>query len=164
MGARSDGGDPGRPRPAWRRRLRRPWVPAVLLIVLFVLIAVVPRHSLQSRTLPPGRWGATIRCLERNTSFRVTAYGTDRAPERTTTTIAVQANLGHQTLAELRRTAGAAAARAIVRANRFGELRRADYRTDGPIVWAFVESGGPPKFASDSGERTLIDTCVGNPR
>ncbi len=89
-------------RPAWRRRMRRPWVPLGLLVLLFILIAVVPRRNLHSRTLPPGGWGATIRCLEHNTSFRVTAFGTDLAPERATTTIAVQTNLGHHTLAELR--------------------------------------------------------------
>lgn len=160
------GGDPGDPRRSgWRRRMRRPWVPLGLLVLLAVLIAVLPRHSLQSRTLPPGRWGATIRCLERNTSFRVSAFGTGRAPERSTTTIAVaRSNLGHRTLAELRQAASPAAAREVASANRFGEVARADYRTDGRIVWAYVEGGTPPRLLANAGERALIDACVRNPR
>ena len=158
-----DVAEPEDQRPAWRRRARRPWVPLGLLVLLFVLIAVVPRGSLHSRTLPPGRWGAAIRCLEHKTSFRVTAFGTDVAPDRSTTTIAVETNLGHHQLAELRRTPSATAARAIVRANRFGEIERADYHTDGPIVWGYVQSGAPSRFVANAGERTLIDACVRNP-
>ena len=151
------------PRPAWRRRMRRPWVPLGLLVLLFILIAVVPRQSLHSRTLPPGRWGATIHCLENNDNFRVAAFGTDRAPERGTTTVAVQTNLGHHTLAELRQTASAAAAQQVVRANRFGEVERADYHTDGRIVWAYSQSGAPSRFVANGGERALISACVSDP-
>jgi hypothetical protein len=150
-------------RPAWRRRMRRPWVPLGLLVLLFILIAVVPRRNLHSRTLPPGGWGATIRCLESKTSFRVTAFGTDVAPERATTTIAVQTNLAHHTLAELRQTPSAAAARAVARRNGFGELDRSGYRTDGRIVWAYDQSGGAPNFTVNAGERALIDACVRTP-
>lgn len=150
-------------RPAWRRRMRRPWVPLGLLVLLFILIAVVPRRNLRSRTLPPGGWGLAIGCLERNTSFRVTAFGTSVAPERATTTIAVQTNLGHHTLAELRQAPSAAAARAVARTNRFGELEGDTYHTDGRIVWAYVQSGGAANFVANAGDRALIDACVRNP-
>ena len=150
-------------RPAWRRRMRRPWVPLGLLVLLFILIAVVPRHNPRSRTLPPGGWGATIRCLERNTSFRVVAFGTGVAPERATTTIAVQTNLAHHTLAVLRQTPSSTAARAVERRNGFGELDRSTYHTDGRIVWAYDESGGAPSFTVNAGERALIDACVRTP-
>jgi hypothetical protein len=150
-------------RPAWRRRMRRPWVPLGLLVLLFILIAVVPRRNFHSRTLPPGGWGATIRCLEHNTSFRVTAFGTDVAPERATTTIAVQTNLGHHTLAELRQAPTAAAARAVVSGNHFGEVERSAYHIDGRIVWAYVQSGGAANFVANAGDRALIDACVRNP-
>jgi hypothetical protein len=150
-------------RPAWRRRMRRPWVPLGLLVLLFALIAVVPRRNLHSRTLPPGGWGATIRCLEHNTSFRVTAFGTSVAPDRATTTIAVQTNLGHHTLAELRQAPSAAGARAVARTNRFGELGGGSYHTDGRIVWAYVQSGGAANFVANAGDRALIDACVRNP-
>jgi hypothetical protein len=150
-------------RPAWRRRMRRPWVPLGLLGLLFILIAVVPRHNPHSRTLPPGQWGETIRCLESKTSFRVTAFGTGAAPERASTTIAVQTNLGHHTLAELRQTASAAAARAVVSGNRFGEVDRSAYQTAGRVVWAYVKDGGAANFAANAGERALIDACVRHP-
>jgi hypothetical protein len=159
-----EGDEPVDRRPAWRRRMRRPWVPLGLLVLLFVLIAVVPRRNLHSRTLPPGRWGAALRCLEDKTSFRVTAFGTGAAPERTTMTIAVQTNLGHHTLAELRQTPSAAAARAVVTGNRFGEVDRSDYRVDGRIVWAYVHDGGAPNFVANAGERELIDACVRDAR
>jgi hypothetical protein len=155
-------GDPDGP--GWRRRMRRPWVPLGLLVLLAVLIAVVPRHGLRSRTLPPGRWGATIRCLERNSSFRVSAFGTGRAPVRSTSTISVaRSDLGHRTLAEVRQAPSAAVARRLARTNRFGEVARADYRTDGRIVWAYVEAGAPPKPVANPGERALIDACVRTP-
>jgi hypothetical protein len=150
-------------RPAWRRRMRRPWVPLGLLVLLFILIAVVPRRNLHSTTLPPGQWGAAIRCLENKTSFRVTAYGTDVAPNSATTTIAVQTNLGHHTLSELRQAASPAAAAAIVRGNDFGEVDRSAYHTDGRIVWAYVQNGGAANFAANAGDRALIDACVRNP-
>ncbi len=150
-------------RPAWRRRMRRPWVPLGLLVLLFILIAVVPRRNLHSRTLPPGRWGATIRCLESKTSFRVTAYGTDVAPDRTSTRIAVQTNLGHHTLGELAQASSVGAAGAVVRANRFGEVDRSAYHTDGRVVWAYVQSGGAANFVANAGERALIDACVRSP-
>jgi hypothetical protein len=150
-------------RAAWRRQMRRPWVPLGLLVLLFILIAIVPRRNLHSRTLPSGGWGATIRCLEHKTSFRVTAFGHDVAPERATTTIAVQTNLGHHTLAELRRAPSAAAARSIVTHNSFGEVQRSAYRTDGPIVWAYVQNGSAANFAANAGERVLIDACVRHP-
>jgi len=145
--------------------MRRPWVPLGLLVLLAVLIAVLPRRGLESRTLPPGRWGATIRCLERNTSFRVSAFGADAAPGRSTITVSVaRSNFGHRTLAELRQTASADDAREVVRENRFGEVSRTDYRTDGRIVWAYVEGGAPPRVVADAGERALIGACVRNPR
>jgi hypothetical protein len=150
-------------RPAWRRRMRRPWVPLGLLVLLFALIAIVPRGNLHSRTLPPGGWGATIRCLEHNTGFRVTAFGTGVAPERETTTIAIETNLGHHTLAELRQAPSAAAARAVVSGNRFGEVDRSAYHTDGRIVWAYVQSGGAANFVANAGDRALVDACVRNP-
>jgi hypothetical protein len=143
--------------------MRRPWVPLGLLLLLFILIAVVPRRNLHSHTLPPGGWGATIRCLEHNTSFRVTTFGTEVAPERATTTIAVQTNLGHHTLAELRQTPSAAAARAAVSGNRFGEVERSAYHTDGRIVWGYAQSGGAANFVANAGDRTLIDACVRTP-
>jgi hypothetical protein len=150
-------------RPAWRQRMRRPWVPIGLLVLLFILIAVVPRHNLRSRTLPPGHWGATLGCLERNTSFRVVAFGTGVAPERGTTTVAVQTNLAHHTLAVLRQAASADAARAVVRQNGFGELSRSGYQTHGRIVWAYEQSGGAASFTVNAGERALIDACVRSP-
>jgi len=163
MGALDGDEESDGPRVAWRRRMRRPWVPAGLLVLLFVLIAVVPRQTLHSRTVPPGQWGAAIRCLERHDSFRVTAFGTDLAADRATTAIAVESNLGHRTLAELRQAPTAAAARAVVRANRFGEVQRSDYRTDGRIVWAYNQSGEPSTYAANAGERALVDACVRNP-
>jgi hypothetical protein len=162
-------GSPGAPRnsgeraPGWRRRMRRPWVPLGLLVLLFVLIAVVPRQRLHSHTLPPARFGAAIRCLERNDSFRVIAFGTDVAPERATRTVVVQSNLGHHTLAELRDAGSIAAARSVVRANRFGEVERSDYRLAGRIVWGYARSGSPLRYAADAGERALIDSCVRQP-
>lgn len=153
----------GAPTPGWRRRMRRPWVPLGLLVLLFVLIAVVPRQGLRSHSLPPGRFGAAIRCLERNDSFRVTAFGTDVAPERADRTIVVQSNLGHHTLAELRDTGSPAAARSVVRANRFGELERADYRLAGPIVWGYARSGSPLRYTANAGERALVASCVRRP-
>lgn len=159
------GGDSGAPPPTWRRGMRRPWVPLGLLLLLFVLIAVVRRGTQYSRALPPGHWGATIHCLERNASLRVAAFGTDVAPERATTTITVQRGVGHRELAQLRQVPSAAAARTVVRTNRFGEVARADYHTDGRIVWAFVQSGGAPsKIVANAGERALIDACVRTPR
>jgi hypothetical protein len=149
-------------RPAWRRRMRRPWVPLGLLVLLFVLIAVIPRKSLQSRTLPPGQWGATIRCLEREASFRVTAFGTDAAPERATTTIGVETNLGHHVLAEIRQATSPAAAQAVVRGNHFGELSRSTYHTDGRVVWAY-DQGGAGSAKVNAGEQALIDACVRRP-
>jgi len=149
-------------RPAWRQRMRRPWVPLALLALLFILIAIVPRGNLQSRTLPPGRWGATIRCLEREASFRVIAFGTDVAPSRATTTIGVETNLGHHTLAELRQAASPAAAKAVVSGNRFGELNRSTYHTDGRVVWAY-DQGGAGSDIVNAGERALIDACVRRP-
>ena len=163
MGARHDN-EPEDRRPQWRRRMRRPWVPFGLLVLLFVLIAVVPRRNLHSRAFPPGRWGAAISCLENKASFRVTAFGTDRAPDRTTTTIGVQTNLGHHALAELRQAPSIAAARAVVDGNRFGEVVRADYHTDGRIVWGYVQSGSPSRLVANAGERALIAACVRDPK
>ena len=144
--------------------MRRPWVPLGLLVLLFALVAIVPRHTPLSRTLPPGRWGAAIRCLEHNGSFRVTAFGTSAAPNRNTTTVGLGSTLGEHTLAELREAPSAAAARAVVTGNRFGELSRSDYRTDGRIVWAYVESGAAPNFVANAGDRALIAACVRRPR
>jgi hypothetical protein len=93
----------------------------------------------------------------------VTAFGTNAAADRATTAIAIESNLGHHTLAELRQAPSAAAARAVVRANRFGEVQRSDYRTNGRIVWAYSQSGEPSKYAANAGERVLIDACVRNP-
>ncbi|HTU32077.1 MAG TPA: hypothetical protein VMF07_21985 [Solirubrobacteraceae bacterium] len=150
-------------RPARRQRLRRPWVPLGLLVLLFILVAVVPRHGLHSRTFPSGSWGATLRCLERNTNFRVVAFGTSVAPERATTMVAVQTNLAHHTLAELRQAPSAAAARAVARHNGFGEIDRSGYQTDGRVVWAYNQSGGASNFTVNAGERALIDACVRHP-
>jgi hypothetical protein len=150
-------------RPAWRQRIRRPWVPLGLLVLLFILIAVVPRHSLRSRTLPPGHWGATLRCLERNTSFRVVAFGTGVAPEQGTSTVAVQTNIAHHTLAVLRQAPSSAAARLVVHTNGFGELNRSGYQTHGRIVWAYDQSPGASSFTVNAGERALIDACVRHP-
>jgi hypothetical protein len=160
MSAFDHDGEAGEARPQWRRRARRPWVPLGLLVLLFALIAIVPRGTLHSRTLPLGRWGQTIRCLEHNDSFRVAAYGTGVAPERTTTTVAVESNLGHHVLAELREALSPAAARAVVSGNRFGEVQRGDYRTDGRIVWGYARSASPSRYLADTGERALIDACV----
>jgi len=164
MSVRGDGDatDPGR---GLRRRGRRPWVPLGLLVLLFVAIVLVPRRSPVSRTVPPGRFGAAIRCLQRNGSFRVVTFGTSAAPDRATRTIAIEANrLGHRTLAEMREASSAGVARSIVARNRFGELDGRDYRVDGRIVWGYDRNGDPPRYVANAGERTLVGACVRTPR
>jgi hypothetical protein len=165
MSASDDPRGPG-PEPEVRARRRTGlWVRLGLVLLLVVLVTVVHRSASVSRTLPPGRWGQTIACLEHDQSERITDVQTGAVPTGHTTAVTATRIQRSVTLAEVRDAASAAAARAIVTGNRFGELSRADYRTAGPIVWAFAANeGDPPQISANAGERQLIDFCAEHPR
>jgi hypothetical protein len=162
-----DPSDPRDPAPDPRVRTRRRtglWIRLGLVLLLVVLITIVHRSSSKSTTLPAGRWGQTIACLERNQTERITDTRTGAVPTSRTTTVTVTRIQRNVTLAEVRDAGSAATARAIVAHNRFDELSRADYRTAGATVWAFVANAGdPPKISANSGERQLIDFCAEHP-
>ena len=147
-----------------RRSRRRQWTWTLgTLALLLILIAVVPRSHSTSKSLPPGGWGRTIACLERNQSYRVTDARTGGTPDAATRGVRVRAAVRRLTLAELRNAGSPAAARHIARANGLHELSGSPYRVHGSIVWTYPEDGDPPRVSADAGDRTLIEFCVRTP-
>jgi hypothetical protein len=161
-------GVPGEPSPEGagpRRRLRRRLpITLGLLALLLLLIVLLPRSRPSSTSLPPGRWGRTIACLQRNQSYAVLDVRGRRTPDASTRAVIVRSTVRRQDLAELRDAGSSAAAQAVVRGNRLGQLRRGDYRTFGAVVWAYVENGDPPHVIANAGDKTLIAFCVRTPR
>jgi hypothetical protein len=150
------------PPPRRPRRLR--WgITLGLLGLLLVLIVLLPRSRATSRTLPPGRWGRTIACLERNQTYRVLDRRTGGLPDAATRAVALRSTIHRYPLAELRDAGSPTAARAIARRHGLHQPSLADYRTAGPIVWVYTEDGEPPHVSADAGDRTIIAFCVRTP-
>jgi hypothetical protein len=153
--------EPAAAQPRPRRHRRGLKTGIFFLALLAVLIAVVPHHDGRSTSLPAGRFGATIACLERNALYMV-SDAAGALPDAHTRLVQVQRKPGHTDLARLRDAGAAARARTIARARGFGgDATR--YLSDGPIVWAFQAGGDPPHLFADAGDRTLIDFCVRTP-
>jgi hypothetical protein len=151
---------PPPPPPRSRRRLG---VTVGLLVLLGLLIAFVPRHSsVQSTSLPPGRWGETIRCLERLNTDRVTVARTGAVPSAHTSEVDITSIFPHRLLAQMRDAGAPAAARAVATGHRLG-VNVTGYRTAGPIVWGYAENGTPPHVSANAGDRTLISFCATHP-
>ena len=162
-----DGGEPAEvedaPQAPVARSRRRLMVTTGLLVLLCVLIAVVPRHSTLSKTFPPGRWGGTIACLEHLQSYQVTDARTGAVPGAHTTVIDVSSVQLRHLLVRMRDTGDPAAARAVASHHRLAGASLTDYRTIGPVVWAYAEHGTPPQVSANAGDRTLISFCVTHP-
>jgi hypothetical protein len=164
-GGREDPDDVPRPAAsgdAPRKRRRGFSIGLFFLALLAVLIVVIPHHTNHSKTLPPGRWGDTIACLEHNATYNVL----DRAgtlPDVHTLAVTVQDHVRRTDLAQLLNAGSAARARAIAAHQSLGRATTA-YRTDGPIVWAFELGGDPPHQFANAGDHSLVDFCARTPQ
>ena len=159
----SAGGAAPDTRPPRRRNSRVRVLIAIALLIVLIVFASLHHHP--SGSLPPGRWGLTIACLQRDGLLSVTdAAGSGTAPTGVHTTAVLVSAARHDTLlAEVRDYATPAAASAG-RAHNALRAPGGDYLQDGVDLWAWIPGGTPLHLLSNAGERTIISSCVRDPR
>jgi hypothetical protein len=158
-----DGEPPAPPAPTRRRRIRLPVVLGLILLVVLIAVQAGRNHD-RNTPLPPGAFGQTIHCLQRNTLLKVTDARRqgNGLPSRRTTAVDVTSAQHDTLLAEIRHYPSAAAARAARPHDPF-TAPAGDYLQDGADLWAWIPGGTPPHLLSDAGERAIITACVRRP-
>lgn len=126
-----------------------------------IVIAAIASGGTSSKSLPKGKWGKTIACLESDPLLLVTDANSASAanPDRNTTAVSINSQLHGYQLATIEDAESPARARSVVRMN--GLLApTANYETDGPIVWAWTEGGDTPHVLASASDQATITSCI----
>lgn len=142
-----------------RRGGKARWIAAGIAVIVIVGILVGSGSS-----LPPGAWGKTIKCLEGHPTFKVYDGGSSNAsaPNSKTTSVDVWSNFGGYSLVTIQKMSSPAAAQNAVSTNAL-LAPKANYGTDGDIVWAFTEGGNSAHVLASLDQQGIITGCIQSP-